>query len=88
MKIKEISQEQIDLLIKEIIALPDASIVWQSYDDHPQIIKVIGRFPHGTVAFRHYEHDYVIGIEMTPANGYTKTVKIQYPKGFWGSSLF
>jgi hypothetical protein len=79
---QDISQEQINFLVKQVLLLPEDKIEFKTYDDDPDIIKVIGRHPGGTVSFRMYNSESKLQIEITPKNGYTTTRTIQLASGF------
>lgn len=71
----EISQEQLLLLAKKVIELPDDKITFQTYDDDPGIIKVVGNFPNGYISFRVYYKDSVLGVEVSNRSAYQSFVR-------------
>lgn len=79
----EITKEQIALLVKKIVELPDDKIQYKTYDDHPDIIQVWGTFPEGKVGFRFLNRDSRISIEIAKNNQYSATTRtLPIPKSF------
>lgn len=79
----EITKEQIKLLVKKMVELSDDKLTYKTYDDHPDIIQVVGTFPEGKVSFRFLNRESCIKIEIAKNGQYSGLGRsIPVPRSF------